>query len=359
MPYEVVREVGNEEYTGVSEDERNGGSLVSAEFEVGFDVGNPLFGGFGCHPLFEDGTAEPFFARSQPNDYTALFDGVFGVVKGFLGLVHVLVFGVASGGYDDDIGFCGDLDEIQTVQELTACPMGGDGVAGNGENDFFVLVQNDVDDVVDAEEGSGFLYIHTDGALEVAGMGFGHDHHFVVLADGFTRRHAGHDGFGAAAVTGEVVVLDVAHADAEIGFRNDAEYVYGGAGGGNAYAHAVVGIGIDAVEALEHIVPYQVTLLFLGVVAVTAEGEYDGDILVPDSCRVQTFDKRRQDDFGGHRASDVAGDDTNFHLRFNEIADNGRAYRVIEGAFDLFCAGQIDVDGIGEEFSEESPRGNI
>ena len=93
-------------------------------------------------------------------------------------------------------------------------------VAGHGADDALLLVEHDVEEEVDADQAAGLVDVLAHRvALEDAGARRGRQHHAVVVADGGVGAEAGHDRLGAAAEAGEVVVLDVAGADAQVGLE--------------------------------------------------------------------------------------------------------------------------------------------
>ena len=87
----------------------------------------------------------------------------------------------------------------------------------HGVDNVLVLVQDHVDDVVDAADGTGFLNILPDGvALQLACTGRFRHHHPVVDLNGIGGRGTGHNRFGSAGVAGKVVKFNVAQTDSNI-----------------------------------------------------------------------------------------------------------------------------------------------
>ena len=91
-------------------------------------------------------------------------------------------------------------------------------VAGHGVQHALVLVEHHVEDEVDADQAAGLVDVVAHRvAPSTPARAPGLEHHGVVVADGGVRAHARHDGLGPAGKAGEVVVLDVAGADAQVG----------------------------------------------------------------------------------------------------------------------------------------------
>ena len=111
---------------------------------------------------------DPFGTLGHEDDGAAVFYGLGGVVKRFVGLVEVDVLRVASAGDDD--GVCGlDLDLVHGVHSLNPFAVGFDKVPCNGSNDSFLAVEYHVQDEVDSANFYGFLHILPDRAVDSSG----------------------------------------------------------------------------------------------------------------------------------------------------------------------------------------------
>ena len=135
------------------EDHGDGGSLVSAENKVLSYVGDHV-GSFlvTCHPVLEVLLAETFGAGSDPYDDAVVCDSMAGIIESLLGLVHIYILREAACGYHNDISLVVELDRIEGIEELAALPVSFDLVAGEALDDLLLLVQDDINDEVDAED---------------------------------------------------------------------------------------------------------------------------------------------------------------------------------------------------------------
>ena len=208
-------------------------------------------------------------------------------------------------------------------------------VAGHGADDPFVLVQQDVEDEVDADEAAGLVDVLAHGiAGDDAGPGGGREHHAVVVADGGVGAEAGHDRLGAAAEAGEVVVLDVAGADAQVGLEVGREDLEARAARGRADRHAAGGVQVDEADAARgDLLPDQPALLLGRVRPVAAEREEDADVLR--LHRRELLEQRRQEAVGRAGPRDVADDDDGLARRRRELGEPRRADGLRQGSPDL------------------------
>ena len=67
-------------------------------------------------------------------------------------LIHVDVLRESACAYEDDISLLLERDSVEGIQELTAFTVSLDGVTGEAFDDLFFLIENDVNDEVDAED---------------------------------------------------------------------------------------------------------------------------------------------------------------------------------------------------------------
>ena len=219
--HHLVRELGDEVDVRPRQQPRDGGRLVAAEHELLLDaVDEHLRRAHAGHPLLEDLLPEALAAAGDEHDHAALAHRAADVVERLLRLVEVDVLGPASGRGDHHVGGLRDAQVATRVVRGGALPVRLEVVAGHGVDDALLLVEHDVEDEVDADEAAGLVDVLAHRvAVEDAGPRRGREHHAVVVADGGVGAEAGHDRLGAAAEAGEVVVLDVAGADAQVGLE--------------------------------------------------------------------------------------------------------------------------------------------
>jgi len=309
---------------------------VSAELEIGLYVGDHIGGFFVAgHPFFENVFAGAFFGGGEPEDDTAVTDGVFGVVEGLLCLIEIDVFGKSAGRYDDDVGALGDGDAVHAVEIGAAGAMGLHVMAGDACADVFVLVEHDIDDEIDRYELCHFLDVFADGISgEGAGFGGREDHFAVVGGDGAACGDARHDGLCTAAVSCKIVKFDVADADAAVRTYDGGEDLIGGAPRAGSDEGVIVH-RINAGHAVVYFIAGHFAHFGFGMRAVDAQRKYDGDIFFPDAGEGQTAEDDREDLVGRYGARDVARDDRDGLSRVYGVLEPEGADRVIHGVFNF------------------------
>ena len=250
---------------------------------------------------------------------------MLGIVQGFLGLVEVQIFGCASLTHQHDIRPPGELLAVEGIQKGTAGPVGFHHIPGHRPDDLLVGVQHHIDDEVHPHHGGGLLDVLPDriaGELSRAGGSF---HHTAVVGlDGIPGGDARHDGLGTAGVAGEVVVLDVAQADAPVRLRHPPVDVHRGTPGRGAHMDTVVYIQVHAADLPPGLLSRKMGHLFRGVLAVAAQGKYQRNVLRAHTGAVQFLQNRRQHGPGGHGPGDVAGDDGHLLTGADDLAQPGR-----------------------------------
>ena len=121
--------------------------------------------------------------------------------------------------------------------------MGSGSIPGGGEDDLLVLIQNHIDNVVNAADAPGFFDVHPQGiAFQPSGAGFVLHHHPVIGLNGVPAGYAGHNGLGSAGIARKIVVFHISKTDAEVCFRNHPGDIHGGAPAGDTHADAVAAI---------------------------------------------------------------------------------------------------------------------
>ena len=171
-------------------------------------------------------------------------------------------------------------------------------------------------------------------AVDDAGPRRGRQHHAVVVADGGVRAQTGHHRLGAAAEPGEVVVLDVAGADPQVGVEVGREDLESRAAAGRADRHAARGVQVDQADAARgHLGPHELLALLGSVRAVAAEREEDADVLRRQ--RRELLEQRRQEAVRRARPGDVTDDDRGRARRGRQLGEPRRADGLRQGAPDL------------------------
>ena len=213
--------------------------------------------------------------------------------------------------------------------------MGLQMMTGDGADHALLLVKHHVEDEVHADQAAGLVDVVAHGvALEDTGARARPQHHAVVVADGGVRAQAGDHGFGAAAEAGEVVVLDVAGADAQVGVEVRLEHLEAGASRRRAHRHALGGLKIDEAHATRVDLGADELRLLLGrVLAVPAEGKEHGDALRRQ--RRELVQQRRQELVRRARPRDVADHDHRRGRLGCKIVKRRRADGLRQGASDL------------------------
>ena len=183
--------------------------------------------------------------------------------------------------------------------------------------------------------------------VQVPGAGGLLYHHAVVGLDGRPGGHAGHDGLGPAGVAGEVVVLDIAQADAPVRLRHHPGDVHRCAPAGDAQADAVLRVAVHAADLLKGPLPCQLSHLLCRVGPVAAQGEHQGDVLRADTGLIQLVQQGRHHCPGGYGAGDVAGDDGDGLPGADDLPQPGRADGLCQGPADLRLPGEAMGHRIG------------
>ena len=195
-----------------------------------------------------------------------------------------------------------------------------------------MLAQHHIQDKVDAADGCRFLNIHADRVrLEPAGSGLIAHHHRVVRLNGRSGRAAGHDGLGAARVTGKVVELHVAEADAPVGFSDYARDIHRSPHSRGAHVHAVGRVAVDAADLIPGALTGQAAALLIGLLPVAAEGKHQGDVLFGHAGGVQLIQQSGHDLRRGHGARQVAGDDGDLLAWMHDLTEARGADRLAQG----------------------------
>ncbi len=227
------------------------------------------------------------------------------VVKRLLCLVNVQILRKSAGRGDDDIRLCGDCHLIQFVKQPTARAVRLNIVARHAVADFFVLVKHDVDDEINMDKGAHLVDVDAHGVrIQVARMRALIHHALVVRLDRIVRGNAGHNGLGAAAVAREIMVFNIAQANNPVrlcdrGKDVDRRAVLG-------YAEVCVVLArIKAGKAAEHLLPRRLPHLFRCHFTMDAQGENNGDILIPHTGERQLLCHMRQHGVTGGAAANA------------------------------------------------------
>lgn len=222
-----------------------------------------------------------------------------------------------------------------------------------------MLVKHDVDDEINMDKGAHLVDVDAHGVrIQVARMRALIHHALVVRLDRIVRGNAGHNGLGAAAVAREIMVFNIAQANNPVrlcdrGKDVDRRAVLG-------YAEVCVVLArIKAGKAAEHLLPRRLPHLFRCHFTMDAQGENNGDILIPHTGERQLLCHMRQHGVGRHRAGDIARDDGNFLTGAYDFAEPRRADRVLQRALDLRLAGEGSGRFVWQEHAEEVFVGQV
>ena len=131
----------------------NGGGFVPSQTEVFLHPLDQLLWRAGAvHPVGKGGLAEALAAAADQNDGPAAAHSVLGVIQCLLRLIKVEILGGTALADDDDISPVGDRLEIKAVKKAAAGAVGGNDIAGGGEDDLLVRVQHDVENKINTAD---------------------------------------------------------------------------------------------------------------------------------------------------------------------------------------------------------------
>ena len=165
----------------------------------------------------------------------------------------------------------------------------------------------------------------------------------MVVLDGIPCGNARHDGLISSGITGEIVILDVAEADAAVRFNYRTENVDRCASGSRADMNSVVYVGVDAADTVIHRVADHITHALLGVSAVRSERENDRDIGILHACRGELVEHSREHLVARDRACDVGCDDRDGLAGLYDFTKRRKTDRLTHGAVYFVTAGKADL----------------
>ena len=120
-------------------------------------------------------------------------------------------------------------------------------IAGDRLDDLLVFIQHDVQDKVSSDDRGRFLDVLTDRVgIDIPGIGAVLYHPAVVGLYGIPGGHTGHERFGAARITGKVVVLNISDQDPPVRFRDGTDDVNRRSSAGLTHVHHIIRIAVDA-----------------------------------------------------------------------------------------------------------------
>ena len=281
---------------------------------------------------------------------------MLGVVQGLLGLVKVQVLGCAALGHDDDIRTVVDVLAVEPVQIAAALPVGQGHITGHGADDLLVLIQHHVEDIIHPAHGGGLLNVPAQGvALQISGAGALPDHHGVIGLDRAGSGDAGHNGLGAAGISGKVVIFDVAQANAPVRLGHHPGDVHRRTGRGDAQMHHIRGVAVHAADLCPGLFTGQMAHFLRGLGAVAAQCENQSDILRPGPAGIQLVQQGRHDGIGGHGPGDIAGNNGDLLAGVDDLPQQRSANGGGEGPADLSLPGKRMGDWVGSQNTLKIP----
>ena len=159
--------------------------------------------------------------------------------------------------------------------------MGGDGVPCRRKDDPLFFIQYHIKKKVCRTEGGGRFQVLPDRvAVQLPRPGPRLGHMAVIGPDGVPGADPGKDGFHAAAVPGEVVILDVAGADPESRPGHPGIYLHRCPGGGVPQQDISLRPGVGDGVPVKDSIPHKAPQFFQSVAAVAPQGRNDKDISV-------------------------------------------------------------------------------
>ena len=200
--------------------------------------------------------------------------------------------------------------------------------------DFLLFVQHHIDEEINGEKLQDFLHIATDGiAVGPSDPGILQQHHLMIPLDGTAGANTGDDGFAATAVTGEIMVINVADTDTEIRFNHGTKDLKGRSVGAHTHGNEIFGIGIHHPDAAENIAARQTFPFLIGLFPVGAQAADDNDILILHTGGIQLFQQKGQDLIAGTGTGDIADDDGRGLSGFGDLSQRRRVDGSTQGFF--------------------------
>lgn len=203
-----------------------------------------------------------------------------------------------------------------------------------------MIIKGYVYDEINWAEVIDFFDIITDRiSLEMPCIGIRADHVLVVFLNGSSGGYAWHDSFHATAVARKVMVFDIAKKDAAVCISDCPEDIDRSSVLAVSHVFHIIGITVNAFDAVVHIFANKAFHFFLGLLSVRAKSENNSDILVFDACFFQFVQDAWHDDPGRHRACYVACHDDNLFTRMNNFTKLRRVNRIFQCSSDFSFLG--------------------
>ena len=215
-------------------------------------------------------------------------------------------------------------------------------IACNRLDDLLVFIQHDVQDKVSSDDRGRFLDVLTDRiGIDIPGIGAVLYHPAVVGLYGIPGGHTGHERFGAARITGKVVVLNISDQDPPVRFRDGTDDVNRRSSAGLTHVHHIIRIAVDAFHFAVGPLAREVLLLLFGVLSVTAECKHNRDVFFLHTGRIEFIEEHRHDHIGRAGPRNVARDDNDLLSRLHDPAKLRRTDRVPQSISHLIRTGSL------------------